>query len=69
MEIRKFKAYEAEGNLKDYPDTVDYLVKEIEDKIKDPIVLEPIQQLAELCYKIGYRDGYRFADWLHEKTQ
>lgn len=69
MEIRKFEAYRNEGGFKSYPESVDYLVKEIEDKIKDPVVLESIQQLAELCYKIGYRDGYRFADWLHEKTQ
>lgn len=69
MEIRKFEAYKNEGGFKSYPEQVDYLVAEIEDKIKDPLILEPIKFLAEFCYKEGYKDGYRFADWLHEKTK
>lgn len=69
MDIRKFQQYENEGNVRSYPESVKELVQQIENNITSPIELEPIQQLAELCYKIGFRDGYRFADWLHEKTQ
>lgn len=69
MDIRKFQQYENEGNVRSYPESVKELVQQIENNITSPIELEPIQQLVELCYKIGFRDGYRFADWLHEKTQ
>ena len=30
---------------------------------------ERVKELAEFCYKEGYKDGFRFADWLQEKTR
>lgn len=41
--------------------------KDIELAISD--VTDYVEQIADLCYKEGYKDGYRFADWLHERTR
>ena len=66
MRLRKLEAYDEFKTL--YPDTAVYYVKQIEDKV-DELTLEYVLLLAEICYKEGYKDGYRFADWLHEKTK
>ena len=65
MEIRKLEA--ADLLLKPYPARVEALAAEISRKFSK-IEAEEICELAELCYLEGYKDGYRFADWLQEKT-
>lgn len=66
MNINKLEAYEEFEN--DYPEKVQHLIGKIEDRV-DNVTAEYIAQLAELCYKEGYKDGYRFSDWLHENTK
>lgn len=55
--------------MKNYPPKVEYLVKEIEERVSDEITLEYIQQLAETCYKVGFRDGDNFSQWLENQIQ
>ena len=66
MNIRKLEAYEEFVNP--HTDTVYYFIGKIKEQA-DEFTLEYVKQLAELCYKEGYKDGYRFCDWLHEKTR
>lgn len=66
MDIRKLEAYEEFEN--DYPEKVQHLIGKIEDRV-DNVTADYIEQLAEACYKEGYKDGYRFSDWLHENTK
>lgn len=65
MELTKFKNY----HMKNYPPKVEYLAKEIEERVSDEITLEYIQQLAETCYKVGFRDGDNFSQWLENQIQ
>lgn len=67
MNINKLEAYEE--NLTTYGGKVQYYIEIIEPKVSDPVLLEDIKLLAEACYKEGYKDGYRFSDWLHGNTQ
>lgn len=66
MNINKLEAYEEFVNQ--YPDKVKYLIGQIESYV-DEVTAGHIEQLAEACYKEGYMDGYRFSDWLHERTR
>lgn len=68
MEIRKLEK-RFRGLYRTWSPTVDKLTKEIEERVTDRIALEDIQQLAELCYLEGHKDGYHMADWLNVKTQ
>ena len=67
MNINKLESYE--DHLTTYGSEVTYLADIIEEKVSDPVLLEDIRSLAEACYKEGYKDGYRFSDWLHDKTK
>lgn len=51
-----------------YPERVEKLCTILEEKL-DHVTLEYVKELAEVCYKEGYKDGYRFSDWLHERTR
>lgn len=62
MRIRKLEGYEEHVTL--YGNKVKNLAKEIENSTKDPVLIDYIQQLAEACYKEGFKDGYRFRDWI-----
>ena len=66
MDIRKLE--EADLLLKPYTERVKELAEEISGKV-GKIEAERVKELAELCYKEGYMDGYRFADWLHENEK
>ena len=65
MNIRKLEAFEEFENR--YPDKVQYYANLIAEKV-DVMTIDYIKLLTELCYKEGYKDGYRFCDWLHENT-
>lgn len=62
MNIKKLESYEE--NLTAYGSNVTYLADIIEEKVSDPVLLEDIRSLAEACYKEGFKDGYRFREWL-----
>lgn len=62
MNIKKLESYEE--NLTTYGNKVTYLADIIEEKVSDPVLLEDIRSLAEACYKEGFKDGYRFREWL-----
>lgn len=62
MNIKKLESYEE--NLTAYGNNVTYLADIIEEKVSDPVLLEDIRSLAEACYKEGFKDGYRFSEWL-----
>ena len=66
MNIRKLEAYDE--FVTPHTNAAHHLISEIEEQT-DKFTLEHVVQLAELCYKEGYKDGYRFADWLHEQTK
>lgn len=66
MKLRKLEEYEERAAL--YPKRIDDTCKLLSEKIDDAS-LEIARELAEMCYKEGYKDGYRFADWLHERTR
>ena len=42
-----------------YPERVEKLCTILEEKL-DHVTLEYVKELAEVCYKEGYKDGYRF---------
>ena len=65
MNIRKLEEYEEFETV--YPESVNEICKELEHL--DSMTLERVKELAEFCYKEGYKDGFRFADWLQEKTR
>ncbi len=67
MNIKKFEDYEE--NLTTYGGKVKYFIEVIESKVSDPVLIDDIKLLAESCYKEGFQDGYRFSDWLHDKTK
>lgn len=68
MRIRKFEEFDQ--YLSNFGDAVERNAGNIEQEMgENPILLDYIEQLAEACYKEGYKDGYRFADWLHERTE
>lgn len=64
MNIRKLEQYKED--LLPYGDRVQKLLKNIQERQPDHILEEYIRQLAEACYKEGYKDGYRLAEWLNE---
>ena len=47
---------------------IGHLCSELEEEL-DPQELETVTQLAEACYKEGYLDGYRVADWIHRSLE
>lgn len=51
-----------------YPERVTTLCTILEEKL-DHVSLEYVKELSEVCYKEGFKDGYRFSDWLNEKTR
>ena len=65
MNIRKLEEYEEFETV--YPERANEICKELEHL--DSMTLERVKELAEFCYKEGYKDGFRFADWLQEKTR
>lgn len=66
MEFKRLENYR--GFNKTYSDRIDILMRDIEERVTDKFALEYIQQLAEVCYLEGHKDGYHLADWLHYKT-
>lgn len=51
-----------------YPGRVETLCTILEEKL-DHVSLEYVKELSEVCYKEGFKDGYRFADWINERTR
>ena len=51
-----------------YPGRVETLCTILEEKL-DHVSLEYVKELSEVCYKDGFKDGYRFADWINERTR
>lgn len=67
MKIKKLEDIEL-PLAESFSPRVHELEKEIFEKV-EPIEAEYICELAGLCYRTGFKDGYRLSDWLQETTR
>ena len=64
MKLKKFEDMEDQIILTDFSKRITSMHDELEERV-DSQAAELAMQLAEACYKEGFADGLRTADWLY----
>ena len=64
MKLRKFEDAEDQVIIANFSSRIRSMHDELEGRV-DPQAAELMTQLAEACYKEGFADGLRTADWLY----
>lgn len=65
--LEKTESY-FEQNTNVYPDSIREVYSELIETVSN-LEQENIIRLVNMCYKEGFKDGYRLADYLHEETR